>query len=681
MLDAICAARRHLVITYTGADPRTGAVVPPAVPLGELLDALDAHGVGAPRRRVRDVVTTRHPLQPFDPRNFDPGALGAPGPFCFDPLALPGRVRPRRPASSGRGVPDRPARRAAAPRRRAGRPGPAAAAPGARVPAAAARISVRLGRGRAGRRAARRAGRAAAVGGRRAGAAPAARRAATPSRCVELEQPRRTLPPGPLGGGVLREVGGRVEALAAACGRPSGSTRRSRSTSTCRCPTATRLTGTVSRGPRRRACCRRRTPRSGRSTGCRPGSTCVALQAARPGRPWRAVAVGRPRRRARRSELQLARADDALAAVAASWSALYRSRSARPAAAPVEDGGRVRRAPGPRRRRRRSRGRGRTRSGWPARSPVSRPTPSTCCCWADGPAHRADRRAALATMKVGTRTRPRGSGSSPGGCGSGCWPSRCCADGRRPAPAARRAGARAVRRCWATCRTARPCSRPAPAPARRSPSPASSPATSPRASPTMDELLVVTFSRESTRELRDRVRERLVSARDGLAAPAQDVDPGDTVLRAPRRRRRRRRGRAGGAGWSMALAAFDAATVTTTHGFCQQVLIGLGTAGDLDAAAAARRGPATTSCPRSPTTCTCASGASHGAASPRRSTVPTSAQLARDVAPRPGHRPRARPRGRRPATPPGCGRGSRAPCATRSTGASGGCACSATTTC
>ena len=36
---------------------------------------------------------------------------------------------------------------------------------------------------------------------------------------------------------------------------------------------------------------------------------------------------------------------------------------------------------------------------------------------------------------------------------------------------------------------------------------------------TMDELLVVSFSRESTRELRGRVRERLVSARDGLHDP------------------------------------------------------------------------------------------------------------------------------------------------------------------
>ena len=97
---------------------------------------------------------------------------------------------------------------------------------------------------------------------------------------------------------------------------------------------------------------------------------------------------------------------------------------------------------------------------------------------------------------------------------------------------------------------------------------------------TMDELLVVSFSRESTRELRERVRERLVSVRAGLARP-QDVDARDSVLahlanatpdEVGRRYRR----------VQVALADFDAATVTTTHGFCQQVLATLGTAGDHD---------------------------------------------------------------------------------------------------
>ncbi len=88
-LDAICAAEDHLVITYTGADERTGAPVPPAVPLGELLDALDRTASVSSGARVRDVVTTHHALQPFDPRNFSPGA--SPGrSFSFDPLSYAG---------------------------------------------------------------------------------------------------------------------------------------------------------------------------------------------------------------------------------------------------------------------------------------------------------------------------------------------------------------------------------------------------------------------------------------------------------------------------------------------------------------------------------------------------------------------------------------------------------------
>jgi exodeoxyribonuclease V gamma subunit len=54
------------------------------VPLGELLDALDR----TTDRPVRDRVLVAHPLQPFDRRNLEPGRLGAPGPFTFDPTAL-----------------------------------------------------------------------------------------------------------------------------------------------------------------------------------------------------------------------------------------------------------------------------------------------------------------------------------------------------------------------------------------------------------------------------------------------------------------------------------------------------------------------------------------------------------------------------------------------------------------
>ena len=51
LLDAVMAATDRLVITYTGADPRPGPEHPPAVPLGELLDALDVTARTRPVRR------------------------------------------------------------------------------------------------------------------------------------------------------------------------------------------------------------------------------------------------------------------------------------------------------------------------------------------------------------------------------------------------------------------------------------------------------------------------------------------------------------------------------------------------------------------------------------------------------------------------------------------------------
>ena len=99
LLDAIMAATDHLIITYTGADERTNAPQPPCVPLGDLLDTLDAMAGGT----ARDHVCVNHPLQPFDARNFTPAALGTDGPFSHDRSALAAARRaaePRQPAPS-----------------------------------------------------------------------------------------------------------------------------------------------------------------------------------------------------------------------------------------------------------------------------------------------------------------------------------------------------------------------------------------------------------------------------------------------------------------------------------------------------------------------------------------------------------------------------------------------------
>lgn len=92
LLDAVCAAEEHLIITYTGHDERSGAPVPPAVPLGELLDAVDRTVIGPDGSRGREAVTIHHPLQPFDPRAFAPSALGVDRAFSFDPNAYRGAL-------------------------------------------------------------------------------------------------------------------------------------------------------------------------------------------------------------------------------------------------------------------------------------------------------------------------------------------------------------------------------------------------------------------------------------------------------------------------------------------------------------------------------------------------------------------------------------------------------------
>ena len=80
LLDALMAATDKLIVTYTGNDERTNLERPPAVPVGELLDVIG----------TREHVVVRHPLQPFDPRNFIAGELVPGRVWSFEDVTLDG---------------------------------------------------------------------------------------------------------------------------------------------------------------------------------------------------------------------------------------------------------------------------------------------------------------------------------------------------------------------------------------------------------------------------------------------------------------------------------------------------------------------------------------------------------------------------------------------------------------
>ncbi len=96
VLDALLAATDHLIITYTGRDERSNLPRPPAVPVGELLDVIDGtvrSADGAPARASASASASliiHHPLQPFDTRNFVSGELKRLGPWSFDRANLEG---------------------------------------------------------------------------------------------------------------------------------------------------------------------------------------------------------------------------------------------------------------------------------------------------------------------------------------------------------------------------------------------------------------------------------------------------------------------------------------------------------------------------------------------------------------------------------------------------------------
>src|SRR5487761_1169007 len=111
----------------------------------------------------------------------------------------------------------------------------------------------------------------------------------------------------------------------------------------------------------------------------------------------------------------------------------------------------------------------------------------------------------------------------------------------------------------------------------------------------LSEILVVTFTRMATGELRERARQSLADAEAGLARalaraggaaqPMVEAPAGSTPLLSalaggPVEEVKARRQRL-----ADALANFDAATITTTHGFCHTVLEALGVRGEVAAGA------------------------------------------------------------------------------------------------
>ncbi len=94
LLEALMAARDHLLVFYTGRDQRSREELPPAAPIGELIDVVEASFLAPPGwDEVRGWLVVEHALQPFSARNFVPGGLiegGGPHrlrarPWSFDP--------------------------------------------------------------------------------------------------------------------------------------------------------------------------------------------------------------------------------------------------------------------------------------------------------------------------------------------------------------------------------------------------------------------------------------------------------------------------------------------------------------------------------------------------------------------------------------------------------------------
>ena len=272
LLDAVLAATETLVVTYTGANEHTGAARPPAVPLGEILDAADRTAATP----VRDRVLVRHPLAALrrpQPRSRArlvgrPSVQLRPGRAGRRPVAAAGaRAHRRRSCSTGR------SRRGRASDVIAGRPA-RRSSPTRSGPSCAAGSTWRR-RSSPTRSATRSRSTSTRWSSGRSATGCCARCCAgqDPVAVMTAEQLRGTLPPGGLGRACARRRGrGVPEALRPhrrAARRRARSRRRRRRPR--RRPPAHRHRRPASTAP---GSSRSATPGSSRGSGCWPGSTC-----------------------------------------------------------------------------------------------------------------------------------------------------------------------------------------------------------------------------------------------------------------------------------------------------------------------------------------------------------------------------------------------------------------------
>jgi exodeoxyribonuclease V gamma subunit len=112
-LETLLAARKTLVLSYLGRDPKDNHLRPPAVVVSELIDYVEEHFTPAPESdcdSMRDFLTCDHPPQPFSPSYFsvdegcgDPSDPAAARLFSYDALQAEIATEISRPA---RAVPD-----------------------------------------------------------------------------------------------------------------------------------------------------------------------------------------------------------------------------------------------------------------------------------------------------------------------------------------------------------------------------------------------------------------------------------------------------------------------------------------------------------------------------------------------------------------------------------------------